>query len=126
LHHGPALERDGRYFGATINLASRVAGHARGGQILATATVAKAAKDFKKISIGKVSFRNVHDPVELYSFEIPGRIASSQIDPVCRMRIDPEHATGHLRYGDADYWFCSFECAAQFARAPESYVANPA
>ena len=30
LHHGPAIERDGDYFGATVNLAARVAGMATG------------------------------------------------------------------------------------------------
>jgi class 3 adenylate cyclase len=123
LHHGPALERDGRYFGATLNLASRVAGHARGGQILATAPAASASRGFESVAIGSVNFRNVHDPVELFAFEIAGGDAS-RIDPVCRMRIDPGHASGRLRHRDTDYWFCSLVCAARFAADPDTYIAD--
>src|SRR5215475_7701883 len=43
-HHGPAISRDGDYLGATVNLAARVAGHAGGGQVLATSAVARAAR----------------------------------------------------------------------------------
>src|SRR5918999_5319267 len=34
LHHGPAVEREGDYFGATVNLAARVSGVASGGEVL--------------------------------------------------------------------------------------------
>src|SRR3954469_2679527 len=37
LHHGPALERGGDYFGATVNLAARVSAAAVGGEVLLTA-----------------------------------------------------------------------------------------
>ena len=33
LHHGPALERDGDYFGATVNVAARVSALAKGGEV---------------------------------------------------------------------------------------------
>lgn len=122
LHHGPALERGGKYFGATLNLASRVANHARGGQILATARVAEACATFESDAIGSVVFRNVHDSVELYSFALPGRVSEREIDPVCRMRIDRDRASGRLRYQGVDYWFCSLECASQFGAEPDTYV----
>ena len=42
LHYGPAVERDGDFFGATVNLAARVTAHARAGQIIGTEAVAQA------------------------------------------------------------------------------------
>lgn len=44
LHHGRAIERDGGYFGADVNIAARVAADARAGQVLCTAAVAEAAQ----------------------------------------------------------------------------------
>jgi adenylate cyclase len=40
---GPVVVQGGDYFGRTVNLASRVAAHARAGQVLVTAPVAQAA-----------------------------------------------------------------------------------
>ena len=38
MDHGPAVERDGDYFGAAVNLAARVSGVASGGEVLLTAS----------------------------------------------------------------------------------------
>src|SRR4051812_24804597 len=43
LHHGPAIERDGDYLGAAVNLAARVSGEAGGGEVLLTASTAARA-----------------------------------------------------------------------------------
>ena len=43
LHHGPAIERDGDYFGAAVNLATRVAAVTTGGEVLLTAHTAALA-----------------------------------------------------------------------------------
>src|SRR5687767_14242449 len=40
LHHGSAVEQDGDYFGATVNLAARVSAEAGGGEVLLTGTAA--------------------------------------------------------------------------------------
>jgi adenylate cyclase len=40
LHHASAIERDGDYFGAAVNLAARVSGVAIGGEVLLTAHTA--------------------------------------------------------------------------------------
>ena len=37
LHTGPAVERDGDWFGATVNVAARVTAAATGGEVLVTA-----------------------------------------------------------------------------------------
>jgi adenylate cyclase len=40
LHHGPALKRDGDYFGASVNLAARVAALASAGEVVLTGETA--------------------------------------------------------------------------------------
>jgi adenylate cyclase len=68
LHHGAAVERDGDFFGATVNLAARVSGQAVGGEVLLTAHTAALAADLKGVlyeSRGRRELRNVREPVEL-------------------------------------------------------------
>lgn len=43
LHHGSAIEQDGDYFGATVNLAARVSAEASAGEVLLTGTAAALA-----------------------------------------------------------------------------------
>lgn len=124
LHHGEAVRRGDRWIGTAINLAARVAAHARGGQALATAEVAARAAlaGVAASSIGKASLRNLLEPVELFALDLPSGHADDVIDPVCRMRVCPDTAPGHLRFLDRDFWFCSLECAGRFAAAPAGYV----
>lgn len=121
LHHGPAAERHGDFFGAAVNLTARIAGHATGEQILATAVVAEAAvaAGHAVRSIGKVPLRNVAQPYELFELELHSRTHETVIDPVCRMRVEPDTAAAMLRHGDAELWFCSFECASAFLAGRE-------
>src|SRR5689334_9496584 len=41
VHSGPAVSRDGDYFGQSVNLAARLLESARGGELLATEEVAR-------------------------------------------------------------------------------------
>ena len=43
IHHGVLVERDGRLFGAPLNLTARIAAGASGGQIRCTEPVARAS-----------------------------------------------------------------------------------
>lgn len=124
LHHGDAVLRDGRWVGTAVNLAARVAAHARGGQVLATRAVAAqaTAAGIAARSIGRTSLRNLLEPVELFVLELAPAADESVIDPVCRMRVSADAAPGHLRYGERDFWFCSLECVARFAAAPDAYA----
>jgi len=124
LHHGEALERDGSFYGATINLAARVAAQARGGQIVATRQVADAAKRRGLVveSLGLVALRNVREPVELFALNAAAVGQPVAIDPVCRMRVQPSKAAGRLQHEGVDYWFCSLMCASEFARDPAAFV----
>ena len=124
LHHGEAVLRDGRWVGTAVNLAARVAAHARGGQVLATAAVAAhaTAAGVALRSIGRTSLRNLLEPVELFALELATGRSDDVIDPVCRMRVSPDAAPGHLRFADRDLFFCSLACVARFAASPEAYV----
>ena len=124
LHHGDAIERDGDYFGGTVNLAARVAGQAHGGQVLATEAVASVARrgGVHVVDLGSFALRNLTTPVELFDLALSPSFAGSAVDPVCRMQVSRSDAAGRLRYDETDYWFCSLRCAAAFAAAPHDYV----
>jgi Cu+-exporting ATPase len=44
------------------------------------------------------------------------------LDPVCGMRIDPEHAAGKSIYQGQSYHFCSNGCRVKFEGDPEKYL----
>jgi len=127
LHHGPAIERDGDYFGATVNLAARVSAAAVGGEVLLTADTAALAPHIEGVlyeSRGRRQLRNVSEPVELVAAVREGNTTDQHlaIDPVCRMAVDPERAAGRLMHDGTAYYFCTLTCAGAFARHPERYA----
>jgi adenylate cyclase len=69
LNTGPAVERDGDYFGSTVNLAARLSQAARGGEVLLTdATRAAARRNGAKLEErGPRTFRNARDPVVVFA-----------------------------------------------------------
>jgi adenylate cyclase len=127
LNHGPAIERDGDYFGAAVNLAARVSAAATGGEVLLTAQTAALAPSLEGVryeSRGCPALRNVRDPVEIVAAVRQGQTREHRfaIDPVCRMAVEPDHAAGRLVIDDTVYFFCSLECAGTFAREPARFV----
>lgn len=98
LHHGPAIERDGDYIGAAVNLAARVSAAATGGE--------------------------ARDPVELVAAvrQGPASDGGLVIDPVCRMAVDPNRTAGRLVYENTTYFFCTLTCAGAFAQGPERFI----
>jgi adenylate cyclase len=128
LHHGPAVEREGDYFGATVNLAARVAGLATGGEVLLTARTAALVPDLEGVlyeSRGRQTLRNIREPIELCAAIRTGESTDRRLalDPVCRMSVDPDRAAGRLMHDDTAYFFCSLACAGEFARSPEQFAA---
>lgn len=126
LHHGPAVERNGDYFGASVNLAARVSGLASGGEVLLTGETAALAPDLDGVlyeSRGRQMLRNVAEPIEIFAAL---RVGQSEdrlpVDPVCRMIVDPDRAAGRLVYEESAYFFCSLTCAGEFARRPERFT----
>lgn len=129
MHHVPAIERDGDYIGATVNLAARVSAAASGGEVLLTAQTAALAPEIDGVlyeyeSRGRQLLHNVRDPVELVAAVRQGPTSDEglAIDPVCRMAVDPAHAAGPLNYDDTTYFFCTLTCAGAFARHPERFA----
>jgi len=127
MHSGPAAERGGDFFGATVNLAARVAGVAPGGQVLLTEAawkVAGASAGTTIVELGRESLRNVADPVLLLRARgsEPEDDGELPIDPVCRMAVEPVSSAGVLHNGGADYHFCSIECVRAFAADPDRYL----
>jgi len=124
LHAGRVAERGGEYFGAALNLTARVTAHARAGQILCTEPVAAKARglgDVEVCSLGPVKFKNVAEPVAVFELVCRPDEASAVIDPVCRMRVDPETAPARLVYAGAPRYFCSLECARAFLEKPDAH-----
>jgi adenylate cyclase len=127
MHHGPALFRDNRHFGSTVNLAARVAARATGGQLLCTKYVADALAragiaDIEIEHQGLISLRNLPQPLDLYEIVLSSVSREYAIDPVCKMQVDTKRAAGDLHFNRKTYWFCSLECVERFAKQPSSYV----
>ena len=126
LHHGSAIEHNGDYLGASVNLTARVAGQAHGAQVLATTEVAEAARrqGVTVVDLGCFELRHIAERVELYQLEVCPAEAGSVIKS-CRMQVPRASAAGRLRHQDRDYWFCSLQCAAAFAADPDRLARPP-
>jgi adenylate cyclase len=68
VHAGPLIERDGDYYGHTVNLAARILGRAHAGQVVVTdgvvGHVTGEVIDFE--SLETVSLKGLAQPVELF------------------------------------------------------------
>jgi adenylate cyclase len=127
LHHGTAVERDGDYFGAAVNLAARVSSLATGGEVLLTGQTAALAPELEGVLYeprGREVLRNVREPVEIFAAvrRSESDVGQLPVDPVCRMAVDPARAAGRLMYDGTAYFFCTLACAGEFAREPERFV----
>ena len=125
-NYGSAVERNGDYFGSTINVAARVSALAAGGELLVTGHTAALAPDLEGVlyeSRGRQVLRNVAEPVEIFAVvRMDENVDHLAIDPVCQMAVDPERAVGHLLLDEKAYHFCSLTCAAAFAQHAERYA----
>jgi adenylate cyclase len=125
MHTGPAVERDGDWFGSTVNLAARVAGAADGGEVLLTQATRDSAGAVGGVELdlrGAHRFRHVPQPTLILRARPAGvSPATLPIDPVCRMAVEPERSRRVL-FENEDLHFCSTRCAVAFAASPELYV----
>lgn len=100
--------------------------HARGGQILCTEPVASALRESGVTALrplGAVTFKNVADAVALHELCNGADLSLFRdIDPVCRMRVDPRRAAAQVEHDGFVYSFCSAACAQRFSQAPGRYV----
>jgi len=126
MHTGVAINRNGGWFGNTVNVAARVTGAASGGEVLLTSATRDVAGSIEGVTLrerGRRSLRNVSEPVMLYEAVKQGSSEHALlIDPVCRMAVDPAHAAGELVHKGRAYHFCSLDCAATFASDPGTFT----
>jgi adenylate cyclase len=127
MHHGPAIERGGDYFGRTVNIAARVSAIAGAGEVLVTSDVIDAAGHVDAVRFierGRHPLKGIEEPVLIY-LASPGAQESPAglpLDPVCRMAVDPDRAAGMVMHEGARYYFCSMHCVRRFASEPEQFV----
>jgi adenylate cyclase len=126
-HHGPAVAVEHDYYGGAVNLAARVAGQARGGQLLVTGETAMAARALGATitHVGSVELRNVSDPVDIYDVRVTDSTESTVTDPVCQMRVPTAGESAVvLEWSGRHLYFCGLPCLSRFAAAPETYLAR--
>ena len=127
MHHGPAIDRGGDWFGATVNLAARVAAAASGGEVLVTAAVREGAGELDGVefqSRGEQRMRNVAAPVPLFAAVSDERSSETRhLDPVCHMLVAEGREAGSFRHADTLFRFCSLDCARRFLEKPDAYTA---
>ncbi len=66
VHCGPAVERDGDWYGRTVNVAARLCSAAGGGQVLVSERALRAAGSIPEVEFGKRRLhwlRNVTEPI---------------------------------------------------------------
>ena len=104
MHYGPAIARGGDWFGATVNLAARVAAAASGGEVLVTAAVRERAGELDGVefqSRGAQRMRNVATPVPLFAAVRDTRSSETRhLDPVCHMLVAEGREAGSFRHAD--------------------------
>lgn len=128
MHTGPAVQRAGDWFGAAVNVAARVAETAVSGEVLMTAATREAAagalSGLDVRAVGRRRFKNVGEPVELYSLRIEAEqdMRGLPIDPVCRMAVVPSRAAVAVVHRGVEYHFCSEACTRRFRSAPGRYL----
>jgi class 3 adenylate cyclase/YHS domain-containing protein len=126
LHHGLAVERGDDWFGSTVNVASRLAGLAAGGEVLVTEVVKESAGGLRGIRfdrLGEQELRNMPAPVAIFAAR-PAQRSSlpDQVDPVCRMMVAQGREARVQEHDGVEYRFCSSECADRFASDPQAHL----
>lgn len=127
IHTGPAERRGADWFGASVNLASRIAALAGAGEVLVSEDVRERGQRIGSLSyepLGSERLRNVREPVAIYRIDCGEEHPDRLVDPVCRMTLDRDERWRTSEHRGVEYSFCSTECLAAFARDPASAVAS--
>jgi len=125
LNFGKIIEREGHYFGNTLNLTSRISSHSRGGQILCSEGFLNAVENkvnYSFIKLGNIRFKNVSKPIAVLEINLNSDRKRLSIDPVCKMQVDVENPPEKIPFKDNIYYFCSYECTKSFIEAPEEFL----
>lgn len=73
IHSGPAVGRDGDWYGRTVNVAARLCSVAPGGEVLVSEATRGAAGRLPKVNFGERHLhwlRNVTEPIATYSAQL--------------------------------------------------------
>jgi adenylate cyclase len=72
MHTGPAVQRDGDWYGATVNIASRLCSAAGGGEVLVSEATGAAIANLRDVRLGEPGLhwlKNVVEPVAAHPAE---------------------------------------------------------
>jgi len=118
IDYGKIVEKDGRFFGSTINRAARIAATAKGGQVLCSESFVDQLKDKKAYQLSEVGvfeFKNMTSHIRI--FEIISTLPHEGEllrDPICHMLITtPREELTHFHQGHI-FHFCSRHCLDVF------------
>jgi adenylate cyclase len=89
VHRGPAVGRDGDWFGRTVNVASRLCSVAAGGEVLVSESTLAAADELRSVTVGERRLhwlKNVTEPVAARVAELNRRAGrlSAVLDAIPR------------------------------------------
>ena len=118
MHHGKIVEKNGRFFGSTINTAARIAATAKGSQVLCSESFVDQLKDKKSFQLSEVGvfeFKNMTSRIRIFEIfsTLPIEMASLR-DPVCHMLVtNPSETLVHFHQGQI-FHFCSEQCLEAF------------
>lgn len=118
LHAGPALARQGDWFGASLNVAARVCDQAPSGSVTATGAFLDALgplADLEAVPMGSRRLRDVRTPADVHELRRCGHPHDRTVDPVCRMTL-PDDPPVSRSIGDELVGFCSTTCADEYER----------
>lgn len=113
IDFGAVVMRQADVFGATVNLASRLAALAEPGMIAMTRPVALAAGalELAVTPRGPVHVNGIREPIEVFVVD-PCRHGGEWLhDPICGMRLDAADAVLLPDLPDVRIGFCSATCA---------------
>ena len=128
MHTGTAVQRNGDWYGAAVNLAARVAEAARSGEVLMTAATRRAAGDVlpagQMRARGPRDFHNILRPVEIAALVLDDAGAQRlPVDPVCRMAVDPARSSERTVHRGVGYPLLLASLPRGVRRDPDRFVA---
>lgn len=125
MHHGQVVLTDNDCFGATVNLAARVADHARAGQVLCTGAFAHTVTHLPNLTLrdaGVAHFKNIASDVRIFELWFSDSPIDAIVDPVCRMRVIDLNAASRIFFQGSPYYFCSTQCVKLFLEHPAQHI----
>lgn len=125
VHWGDVLYHEGGYVGGSLNIASRVAGHATPHQILATAAVRSEIGELAGVRfahLGKRRLKGLAEELELFEVRSDDAQGGERArDPVCGIEMAPTEVTAKLVVKGQELAFCCEKCLRIFLAAPQRY-----